>query len=129
MTTLFILSPAEAAALRKRSSAIKRALPRPADISTFTKTLQEELGDDVVPATKLELADRLVKAEMLALLEHDAAKYPVEDGRKKKRPHANGGTPTEAPALEDVDEENLKEVRGADKGFHAFQSRLYASAW
>ncbi|GAQ83036.1 cell division control protein [Klebsormidium nitens] len=101
---------AEAAALRKRSSAIKRALPRPADVSTFTKTLQEELGDDVVPATKLELADRLVKAEMLALLEHDAVKYPVEDGRKKKGPHANGGAPMEAPALEDVDEEDLKEA-------------------
>lgn len=110
------VSHAEAAALRKRSSAIKRGLPRPADVSTFTKLLQEELGDDVVPATKLELADRLVKAEMLTLLEHDAVKYPVGDGRKKKGGQANGAAPAEAPALPDVDEEDLKEVSAGGKG-------------
>jgi pre-mRNA-splicing factor CDC5/CEF1 len=65
----------------------------------------------VVPASKVELADRMVKAEMLALLEHDAVKYPVEDGRKKKGGQANGNVPGSAPVLPDVDEEDLKEVR------------------
>ena len=58
--------------LNRRSSALKRDLPRPVVVNT------EELGKK-----RMETPSDLVAAEVLHLLMRDAAKYPVN---KKTRP-------------------------------------------
>eukprot|EP00897_Mesotaenium_endlicherianum_P004400 jgi/Mesen1/3989/ME000210S03228 len=62
-------------------------------------------------------ADEMVKAEMVALLRHDAVKYPLGDGgagQKKKgkgsKQQPNGPhVPVDLPELEDIEEADIKE--------------------
>jgi pre-mRNA-splicing factor CDC5/CEF1 len=66
-----------------------------------------------VPPTSLEQADELINEELLRLLEHDNAKYPLDektqkDKKKGSKRQANG-TPS-VPEIEDFDEDELKEV-------------------
>lgn len=107
------------ALLRKRSKVMQRSLPRPpaASIEILRQTLikggESRSRSTFVPPTSLEQADELINEEFLRLLEHDNAKYPLDektqkDKKKGSKRQANG-TPS-VPEIEDFDEDELKEV-------------------
>lgn len=107
------------ALLRKRSKVLQRSLPRPpaASIEILRQTLikggESRSRSTFVPPTSLEQADELINEELLRLLEHDNAKYPLDektqkDKKKGSKRQANG-TPS-VPEIEDFDEDELKEA-------------------
>jgi pre-mRNA-splicing factor CDC5/CEF1 len=58
----------------------------------------------------MEQADELIKREMIVLLEHDNAKYPLEGKKKMNKSAANGITHTDVPELGDFEDQELREV-------------------
>ncbi|XVF57124.1 hypothetical protein PTKIN_Ptkin06aG0178200 [Pterospermum kingtungense] len=102
------------ALLKKRSKVLQRELPRPpsSSLELIRDSLMRTDGDksSFVPPTPIEQADEMIRKELLALLEHDNAKYPLDEkankGKKKgsKRP-ATGSI----PSIEDFEEDELKE--------------------
>ncbi|KAK1627904.1 hypothetical protein QYE76_002219 [Lolium multiflorum] len=105
------------ALLRKRSKVLQRSLPRPpaASVEILRQSLIKggENRSTFVPPTSLEQADELINEELLRLLEHDNAKYPLDEQtqREKKKGskrHANG--PALVPEIEGFDEHELKEA-------------------
>ncbi|XP_074569264.1 cell division cycle 5-like protein [Curcuma longa] len=105
------------ALLRKRSKVLQRELPRPpsASLEIIRKSLMrgDEDRSSFVPPTLFEQADGMINRELLALLEHDNAKYPISvksDEKKKKgtRRMPNGKLPI--PELEEFEEDQLKEA-------------------
>ncbi|KAF5752034.1 putative cell division control protein [Tripterygium wilfordii] len=106
------------ALLRKRSKVLQRELPRPpaASVELIKSSLLRADGDknSFVPPTSIEQADEAIRKELLSLLEHDNAKYPLDekvDKEKKKgaRRPANG-LAVPVPVIEDFEEEELKEA-------------------
>lgn len=99
------------ALLRKRSKVLQRELPRPpaASVELIRHSLMraDEDKSSFVPPTAIEQADEMIRKELLNLLEHDNAKYPLNDKEKKKgaKRTANG-----IPVIEDFDEDELKEA-------------------
>ncbi|XP_068317553.1 cell division cycle 5-like protein [Pyrus communis] len=105
------------ALLRKRSKVLQRELPRPpaASLELIRNSLIKADGDrsSFVPPTPIEQADEMVKAELLSLLEHDNAKYPLTekvDKRKKKGSKRSANGPSTVPAIEDFEEDELKDA-------------------
>ena len=107
------------ALLRKRSKVLQRELPRPpsASLDLIRNLLmrKDEDKSSFVPPTLFEQADEMINKELLALLEHDNAKYPLEEKTEKERKKGgkrvtNGKTSTAIPEIEDFEEEELKEV-------------------
>lgn len=99
------------ALLRKRSKVLQRELPRPpaASVELIRHSLMRA-GEDkssFVPPTDIEQADEMVRRELLSLLEHDNAKYPLNEKEQKKavKRSANG-----VPVIEDFEEDELKEA-------------------
>lgn len=92
------LEAARQAELRRRSTVLQRELPRPL-------TADEE---GVFPDDGATSAQLMVAEEMLTMLHHDAAKYPLKLKKKKKR-----GEPdiSNVPALEVFEEEELAGAR------------------
>lgn len=106
------------ALLRKRSKVLQRELPRPpiASLELIRNSLMRADGDksSFVPPTLMEQADEMVRKELLTLLEHDNAKYPLNDKVNKEKKKglkrsANGSTAS-IPVIEDFEEDELKEV-------------------
>ncbi|OMO72088.1 hypothetical protein CCACVL1_17959 [Corchorus capsularis] len=103
------------ALLKKRSKVLQRELPRPpaASLELIRDSLMRADGDKstFVPPTSIEQAGEMIRKELLSLLEHDNAKYPLDEkankGKKKgaKRP-ANGSIPN----IEDFEEDEMKEA-------------------
>ncbi|KAK8491006.1 hypothetical protein V6N13_139780 [Hibiscus sabdariffa] len=103
------------ALLKKRSKVLQRELPRPpsASLELIRDSLLRIDGDksSFVPPTSIEQADEMIRKELLSLLEHDNAKYPLDEKANKvkkkaaKRP-ANGSI----PSIEDFEEEEMKEA-------------------
>ncbi|XWS58398.1 hypothetical protein CRYUN_Cryun08bG0031100 [Craigia yunnanensis] len=103
------------ALLKKRSKVLQRELPRPpsSSLELIRDSLMRTDGDKTsfVPPTSIEQADEMIRKELLSLLEHDNAKYPLDEkankGKKKgsKRP-ANGSI----PSIEDFEEYEMKEA-------------------
>lgn len=99
------------ALLRKRSKVLQRELPRPpaASIDLIRHSLMraDEDKSSFVPPTAIEQADEIIRKELLNLLEHDNAKYPLNDKEKKKgvKRTTNG-----VPAIEEFEEDELKEA-------------------
>ncbi|KAK8545475.1 hypothetical protein V6N13_066756 [Hibiscus sabdariffa] len=103
------------ALLKKRSKVLQRELPRPpsASLELIRDSLLRTDGDksSFVPPTSIEQADEMIRKELLSLLEHDNAKYPLDEKANKvkkkaaKRP-ANGSI----PSIEDFEEEEMKEA-------------------
>ncbi|MBA0752331.1 hypothetical protein Gogos_001174 [Gossypium gossypioides] len=103
------------ALLKKRSKVLQRELPRPpsASLELIRDSLMRTDGDksSFVPPTSIEQADEMMRKELLSLLEHDNAKYPLDEKANKakkkgaKRP-ANGSI----PSIEDFEEEEMKEA-------------------
>lgn len=111
---------AELAIWKKQTQVIQRGLPRPpmVAIQTLKGTLSLEEDGKNAYVSSLEHADLSIRQEMVALLENDAAKFPVvEEGsvKDKKKGSANnavsGRPQVDAPALDDFEEEDLNQVR------------------
>lgn len=106
------------ALLRKRSKVLQRELPRPpaASLEFIRNSLTRADGDksSFVPPTSVEQADEMVKKELLSVLEHDNAKYPLTekvDKRKKKGAKRSAGGPSASvPVIEDFEEDEMTEV-------------------
>jgi pre-mRNA-splicing factor CDC5/CEF1 len=111
----------QAALLRKRSKVLQRVLPRPPPAAIEMMRASLAYGEDgkaaPAPVTLIDHADLLVRAELVALLEYDAAKYPMleEESSKAKKKGAgknaaNGNPQVPVPVLEDFDEADLNDA-------------------
>ncbi|KAJ6757395.1 hypothetical protein OIU74_026617 [Salix koriyanagi] len=106
------------ALLRKRSKVLQRELPRPptASLELIRDSLLRADGDksSFVPPTLIEQADEMIRKELLALLEHDNAKYPLEEKpskeKKKGSKHPSNRSAASIPVIEDFEEDELKQV-------------------
>lgn len=103
------------ALLRKRSKVLQRELPRPpaASLDLIRNSLMRADGDksSFVPPTSIEQADEMVRKELLNLLDHDNAKYPVDKKDKKKGSKRSAdGSSAFVPEIEDFEEDELKEA-------------------
>ncbi|PKA60742.1 Cell division cycle 5-like protein [Apostasia shenzhenica] len=107
------------ALMRKRSKVLQRELPRPPAASLeLIKTLLVKGDEDkssFVPPTLFEQADEMINKELLSLLEHDTAKYPLNEKPEKEKAKgakraANGKSSTAVPEIEDFEEEELREA-------------------
>ncbi|KAJ0988506.1 hypothetical protein J5N97_006862 [Dioscorea zingiberensis] len=107
------------ALLRKRSKVLQRELPRPptAALELIKSSLMR--GDEdksaFVPPTIFEQADEMINKELLSLLEHDNAKYPLDEKADKERKKGskrvtNGKSSLSIPEIEDFEEDELKEA-------------------
>ncbi|KAF8646417.1 hypothetical protein HU200_065861 [Digitaria exilis] len=107
------------ALLRKRSKVLQRSLPRPptASVEIIRQSLirsgESRSRSTFVPPTSLEQADELINEELLRLLEHDNAKYPLDEKTQKEKKKGskrqqNGGSLV--PEIDDFDENELKEA-------------------
>ena len=63
------------AALAKRSTAVKRSLPRPVEMN---HTVLRPLNSDP-PLNELQKAEELIKREMILMLQHDCREYSKEE--------------------------------------------------
>ncbi|PKI41119.1 hypothetical protein CRG98_038647 [Punica granatum] len=104
------------ALLRKRSKVLQRELPRPpaASLELIKSSLMRAEGDksSFVPPTPIEMADEMVRKELLALLEHDNAKYPLDGKMNKEKKKASKRTANGpvVPEIDDFEEDELKGV-------------------
>ncbi|CAN6227690.1 unnamed protein product [Urochloa humidicola] len=106
------------ALLRKRSKVLQRSLPRPpaASVEVLRQSLikggESRSRSTFVPPTSLEQADDLINEELLRLLEHDNAKYPLDEKTQKEKKKGNKRQANAAvvPEIEDFDEYELKEA-------------------
>ncbi|XP_020079676.1 cell division cycle 5-like protein [Ananas comosus] len=107
------------ALLRKRSKVLQRELPRPpaSSLELIRNSLIRggEGRSSFVPPTLFEQADEMINGELLALLEHDNAKYPIDDKQEKEKKKAtkrvaNGKASASIPEIEDFEEDELKEA-------------------
>lgn len=103
------------ALLRKRSKVLQRELPRPptGSLELIRNSLMVADGDksSFVPPTMIEQADEMIRKELLSLLEHDNAKYPLDEKveRKKGVKRSSNGS-AHVPVIEDFEEDMLKEA-------------------
>ncbi|CAL9214331.1 unnamed protein product [Arabidopsis halleri] len=104
------------ALLKKRSKVLQRDLPRPpaASLEVIRNSLLSADGDksSVVPPTLIEVADKMVREELLQLLEHDNAKYPLDEKAEKKKGAKNrtNSSASQVLAIDDFDENELREA-------------------
>ncbi|KAJ4719734.1 cell division cycle 5-like protein [Melia azedarach] len=105
------------ALLRKRSKVLQRELPRPpvASLELIRNSLLRADGDksSFVPPTSIEQADEIIRKELLNLLEHDNAKYPLDEKVEKKKKgnkRSANGSAAPIPVIEDFEEDELQEA-------------------
>lgn len=102
------------ALLRKRSKVLQRELPRPppASLELIRNSLIRADGDksSFVPPTPIEQADEMIRKELLALLEHDNAKYPLEEiaNKERKKGSKRAANGPAIPVIEDYQEDEMK---------------------
>ncbi|KAJ0764989.1 putative transcription factor MYB family [Helianthus annuus] len=68
----------------------------------------DEDKSSFVPPTLIEQADEMIQKELLLLLEHDNAKYPLDDKEKKKGNKRAGAKSVSVPVIEEFDDDELK---------------------
>ncbi|CAJ1953181.1 unnamed protein product [Sphenostylis stenocarpa] len=104
------------ALLRKRSKVLQRELPRPpaASLELIRNSLMRTDGDksSFVPPTSIEQADEMIRRELLTLLEHDIAKYPLDDklNKEKKKGAKRSVDVSAVPVIEDFQEDEMKDA-------------------
>ncbi|EPS68222.1 hypothetical protein M569_06548, partial [Genlisea aurea] len=105
--------------LKKRSKVLQREeLPRPpaASVDLIRDSLTRAVEDksSFVPPTLLEQADELIRRELLSLLEHDNAKYPLDEnsGKEKRKggKRVSNGKSGPVPSIDDFEETELNEA-------------------
>lgn len=118
------------AELRRRSQALQRGLPRPValDMMPSPRTDAELTGLSVA-----ELAEELLNRETLAMLQHDAVKYPL--GKEQAGGQGAGGAATlerfadsELKAAADLLATETTSVRSS-MGHETIAPEEYAVAW
>jgi pre-mRNA-splicing factor CDC5/CEF1 len=120
------------AELKRRSQALQRDLPRPVALDMLPAIRKDS---EVAGLGAAELAEELVNREVLALLHHDAAEYPLGGDGK----NATGGQQATAPFLERFNDKELNAasellnqesaaVRSA-MGHESISAEEYASTW
>nr|XP_043629083.1 cell division cycle 5-like protein [Erigeron canadensis] len=107
----------QVALLKKRSKVLQRELPRPpaGSLDLIRKSLMrgDEDKSSFVPPTPIEQADEMIRKELLLLLEHDNAKYPLDEKmekEKKKGKKGAGGKSVSVPVIEEFDQDELNEA-------------------
>ncbi|XP_027350739.1 cell division cycle 5-like protein [Abrus precatorius] len=104
------------ALLRKRSKVLQRELPRPpaASLELIRNSLIKADGDksSFVPPTSIEQADEMIRKELLTLLEHDNAKYPLDEivNKEKKKGAKRAANGLAIPVIEDFQEDEIKDA-------------------
>ncbi|KAF2306996.1 hypothetical protein GH714_023152 [Hevea brasiliensis] len=102
------------ALLRKRSKVLQRELPRPpaASLELIRNSLlrADEDKSSFVPPTLTELADEMIRKELLALLDHDNAKYPLDEKLSKEKKKGVKRAAVSVPVIEDFEEDELKKA-------------------
>ncbi|KAK7364498.1 hypothetical protein VNO80_13206 [Phaseolus coccineus] len=104
------------ALLRKRSKVLQRELPRPpaASLELIRNSLMRTDGDksSFVPPTSIEQADEMIRKELLTLLEHDNAKYPLDNkvNKEKKKGVKRSADVSAVPVIEDFEEDEMKDA-------------------
>lgn len=106
------------ALLRKRSKVLQRELPRPpvASLELIKNSLMRADGDksSFAPPTLIEQADEMIRKELVTLLEHDNAKYPLNEKaskeKKKSSKRSANGSAASIPEVEDFEEDEIEEV-------------------
>ncbi|XP_051119941.1 cell division cycle 5-like protein [Andrographis paniculata] len=103
------------ALLKKRSKVLQRELPRPppASLDLIRNSLirADEDKSSFVPPTLLEHSDELIRKELLSLLEHDNAKYPLDEkATKEKKKGSKHAKSAPVPLIDDFEENELKEA-------------------
>ncbi|KAE8734655.1 Cell division cycle 5-like protein [Hibiscus syriacus] len=103
------------ALLKKRSKVLQRELPRPpsASLELIRDSLLRTDGDksSFVPPTLIEQADELIRKELLSLLEHDNAKYPLDEkANKEKKKGSKRSSNGSVPSIEIFEEDEMKEA-------------------
>ncbi|KAI0522904.1 hypothetical protein KFK09_005293 [Dendrobium nobile] len=107
------------ALMKKRSKVLQRELPRPPAASLeLIKNLLVKGDEDkssFVPPTPFEQADEMINKELLSLLEHDNAKYPLNEKSDKVKVKGvkraeNGKSSNSIPEIEEFDEAELSEA-------------------
>ncbi|GMP68090.1 hypothetical protein CsSME_00027824 [Camellia sinensis var. sinensis] len=106
------------ALLKKRSKVLQRELPRPpaASLELIKDSLirADEDKSSFVPPTLIEQADEMIRKELVSLLDHDNAKYPLEEKMEKQKKKAvkrtANGKSGFVPEIEDFEEDELKEA-------------------
>lgn len=99
----------------KRSKVLQRELPRPpaASLQLLKNSLlrADEGKCSFVPPTLIELADVMVRKELLSLLEHDNLKYPI-DGKVQNEDSKGIAQENSAyvPLIDQFEEDDLKEA-------------------
>ncbi|KAI8556219.1 hypothetical protein RHMOL_Rhmol05G0235200 [Rhododendron molle] len=112
------------ALLKKRSKVLQRELPRPpaASVELIKSSLMraDEDKSSFVPPTLIEQADEMIRKELLSLLDHDNAKYPLEEKGnkeiKKGVKRASNRKSVSVPTIEDFEEDEMKEADYLIKG-------------
>ncbi|CAL5322020.1 unnamed protein product [Camellia sinensis] len=104
--------------LKKRSKVLQRELPRPPaaslELIKNSLTRADEDKSSFVPPTLIEQADEMIRKELLSLLDHDNAKYPLDEkadkDNKKGAKRAANRKSVSVPVIEDFEENELKEA-------------------
>ncbi|KAI8030927.1 Cell division cycle 5-like protein [Camellia lanceoleosa] len=104
--------------LKKRSKVLQRELPRPPaaslELIKNSLTRADEDKSSFVPPTLIEQADEMIRKELLSLLDHDNAKYPLDEkvdkDNKKGAKRAANRRSVSVPVIEDFEENELKEA-------------------
>lgn len=114
---------ARAAEEARKSAALRRGLPRPADLDG----LPAARGDGEIGKLSLrERAEELVARELARLLAHDAAKYPPgRDGKKGAKRDRNGSAGAAAPPLERFEDSELAAAAALVRSEAAFLRHAY----
>ncbi|CAN4090164.1 unnamed protein product [Withania somnifera] len=107
------------ALLRKRSKVLQRELPRPpiASLDLIRRSLMrsDEDKSSFVPPTLIEQADEMIRKQLVSLLEHDNTKYPLDEKAEKEKKKGVKQKVVAEPAIEDFEEDELKEADGLIK--------------
>ncbi|KAE9598014.1 putative transcription factor MYB-HB-like family [Lupinus albus] len=102
------------ALLQKRSKVLQRGLPRPPsaslDLIKNSWMRADEDKSSFVPPTTIEQADELIRKELLTLLEHDNAKYPLDENKEKKKGAKRSANVRVVPVIEDFQEYEMKDA-------------------
>ncbi|KAL2325320.1 hypothetical protein Fmac_024378 [Flemingia macrophylla] len=100
--------------LRKRSKVLQRELPRPpaASLELIRNSLLRTDGEksSFVPPTSIEQADEMINRELLTLLEHDNAKYPLDEKLNKEKKKGTKRAVNAVPVIDDFEEDEMKDA-------------------
>ncbi|GMF17745.1 unnamed protein product [Phytophthora fragariaefolia] len=109
--------------LKRRSMAVQKDLPRPSKVKKV-----------LIHSALKEVAD-----EMYRMLEHDVAKYPVDDGKKKSKKRKKSSSAVAVPNLQQFSDSDMERARqmvqieaslsGVDDVWKSLDSSIISTKW